>query len=489
MTKKKSLNPLKRKEVIRFFMRRAAHNSLLRRVVINKIQKSMWRNLVEKNRGQFPRQVQLDKIDMGKALFGTIHRNIKRKLFSKQWLNKFMDIHIENLETRGMTVKKAIERVGFEPPLFITISPEEKCNLNCPGCYAESNWKTAHQLDWDTFDRILTEKRELWGSYFTVISGGEPFLWQDKGKTFIDMIKKHDNQFFLVYTNGTLIDKDMTRQLLELGNLTPGISVEGFEKETDARRGKGVYKKILNAMENLRSAGVPFGVSITAMRHNWDLVSRDEFFDFWFNQQGATYAWIFQYMPIGRNGSFEMMVTPEQRMEMLIRMWKAVREKKLFMADFWNSGTTTSGCIAGGRPGGYFYITWKGDITPCVFVPYSANNIYDLYKKGGTLDDILLTPMFKRVREWQASYGFSLYDPRYQGCCAQNWLAPCFIRDHHEEFMKAARDSSAKPIDVGADNAWASDEYHQQMIKYGEEFNAISSSLWNSFYIADQGKN
>lgn len=489
MNKRKSLNPSMRKEIRRFLIRRAVQNNFLRQIVIHKIQKTMKRNLVEKNPGKFPRQVQLDKIYMGKALFQTIHRNFKRKLFSKDWITKFTDIHIENLETRGETVKNAKERLGFEPPLFITVSPEEKCNLSCTGCYADSNWKTANQLDWDTFDRILTEKRELWGSYFTVISGGEPFLWTDKGKTFIDMIKKHDNQFFLVYTNGTLIDKNMVKQLRKLGNLTPGISVEGFEKETDARRGKGIYKKILATMENLRSEGVPFGVSITAMRHNWDLVSSDEFYDFWFNRQGATYGWIFQYMPIGRNGSFEMMVTPQQRMEMLKRMWKAVREKELFLADFWNSGTTTSGCIAGGRTGGYFYITWKGEVTPCVFVPYAAANIYDIYKKGGTLDDVLLTPMFKKVREWQASYGFSLYDPKYQGCCAQNWLAPCFFRDHHEEFMKAAQQCSIKPIDNGAEDALTSQEYHQQMIEYGKQFNAVSSDLWNNFYLADQKKN
>jgi MoaA/NifB/PqqE/SkfB family radical SAM enzyme len=494
MNKKKNLNPPGRKVLRRFLIRRAVQNNILRQIVIHKIQKTMKRNLVEKNPGKFPRQVQLDKIDMGNALFQTIHRNFKRKLFSKDWINKFTDIHIENMETRGEKVKKAKERLGFEPPLFMTISPEEKCNLNCPGCYADSNWKTANQLDWDTFDRILTEKRELWGSYFTVISGGEPFLWKDKGKTFMDMIKKHDKQFFMAYTNGTYIDKDMARQLKELGNLTPAISVEGYEKETDARRGKGIYKKILGAMENLRKEGVPFGVSITAMRHNWDLVSSEEFFDFWFNRQGATYGWIFQYMPIGRNGSFDMMVTPQQRMQMLLRMWKAVREKELFLADFWNSGTTTSGCIAGGRPGGYFYITWKGEITPCVFVPYAAANIYDIYKNGGTLDDALLTPMFKKVRDWQASTGFTILKPdqtqdEHRECCTLNWLAPCFIRDHHEDFMKAADQCSVKPIDLGAEGAWVSDEYHQQMIKYGEEFNAISSDLWNNFYLADQRKN
>ena len=32
-------------------------------------------------------------------------------------------------------------------------------------------------------------------------------------------------------------------------------------------------------------------------------------------------------------------------------------------------------------------------------------------------------------------------------------------------------------------------EYHQQMIEYGKQFNAVSSDLWNNFYLADQKKN
>jgi MoaA/NifB/PqqE/SkfB family radical SAM enzyme len=493
MAKQKNLSLLRRKPVVRFIANTAVNHNLLRQGVIRYIEKKMWNNLVERNRGKFPRQVQMDKIDMGKALFDTIHRNMKKRLFSKRWVSNFAGIHLKNLETRGEQVRAATERLGFEPPLFITISPGKKCNLNCPGCYACSTSKTIDKLDWDTFDRVLTEKRELWGSYFTVISGGEPFMWEDKGKNLLDMVKKHSDQFFMAYTNGTLIDKTMARQLLELGNFTPAFSVEGYREETDRRRGKGVYKKILQGMENLREVGVPYGVSITAMKQNWDLVSSDEFLDLWFGRQAASYGWIFQYMPIGDRSSFDMVVTPEQRMVMLKRLWKAVREKKYFMADFWNSGTATSGCIAGGRSGGYFYITWSGDITPCVFVPYSETNIMDIYKNGGTLEDAIMSPLMKRVREWQVSYGFDLLhhysDHGEWECHAKNWLAPCFIRDHYENILEAANETRLKPIDPGAELSLESEEYHRRMLEYGEEFNAVSSEYWNSFYLADQVKN
>ncbi len=485
MMKKKNLF-LKHQKLLHFLIHTAVNRNLLRNALINSIQKTMYHNLVEKNVGACPKQVQKDKMDMARALFHTINRNIKRKLFSKQWLHKFVDIHIKNLQTRAGILNEAKKRLGFKPPLFIVISPGKKCNLRCPGCYASSTAKTVDKLDWDIMDRILTEKQERWGSYLTVIAGGEPFMWEDKGKNLLDLAEKHNSQFFMTYTNGTLIDKETVRRLKKLGNFTPAISVEGFEQETDKRRGKGVYKKILEAMAHLREAGVPFGVSVTAMKHNWDLVSGDAFLDFWFDQQGASYGWIFQYMPIGDRSSFDLVVPPEERMEMLKRLWKAVRERKLFMADFWNSGTATSGCIAGGRSDGYLHITWEGDAAPCVFVPYAAANIKDIYREGGTLDDLLLVPMMKRVREWQASYGFTICASQHQECSVQNWLAPCFIRDHYEKFLEVARECTPKPLDPGAEIALESNDYHEEMFKYGRRFNTLSSLLWNSFYLADE---
>jgi len=461
----------------------AVRNNLLRGSIISLIQKRMWRTLVEKNAGKFPHKVQMDKNDIAKALFQSTDRNIRKKLISKQWLEKFADIHIENLETQAQKMRETKERIGFEPPLFITISPTKKCNLRCPGCYACSSTDTRDKLDIETFDRILTEQLERWGSYITVISGGEPFLWEDKGKDLLDMAKKHHRHFFMVYTNGTLIDKSMAKRLEQLGNVTPAISIEGYEKETDQRRGKGVYKKILEAFDNLREVGVPFGISITAMKQNWELVSSEDFLDYWFNQECATYGWIFQFMPIGDRSSFDMVVPPEQRMVMLKRLWEVIREKKLFLADFWNSGTATSGCIAGGRPGGYFYVTWSGDITPCVFVPYSETNIYDIYKNGGTLDDVILTPMMQQIREWQASYGFTLYHSFEEECDAKNWLAPCFFRDHYNEFLEVANTCTLKPIDPGAEEALTSGNYHKMMLQYGNDFEHINSPFWNRNYL------
>ncbi len=105
-------------------------------------------------------------------------------------------------------------------------------------------------------------------------------------------------------------------------------------------------------MEQLRKAGVFFGISLTATRHNVEEILSEEFIDYFFEQQGAFYGWIFQYMPIGRSFTLDLMPTPEQRLWMWKRSWEIVKKRKIFLADFWNHGTLSNGCIAGGRARG-----------------------------------------------------------------------------------------------------------------------------------------
>jgi sulfatase maturation enzyme AslB (radical SAM superfamily) len=303
-------------------------------------------------------------------------------------------------------------------------------------------------------------------------------MWNDKDRDLLDMARKHRSQFFLVFTNGTLITKPVAREIARLGNVTPAISVEGFEEQTDKRRGRGVHKRILQAMENLREAGVPFGISVTATRETARIVTSDEFFDFYFDREGATYGWIFQYMPIGREHSLGPMVTPMQRLEMYRRTWRAVRERKIFIADFWNSGTASSGCIAAGRPnGGYFYINWNGAITPCAFVPYSTHNIYDVFAGGGNLDTILVSPFFQRIRQWQDEYAY-VQPAEKMG----NWLCPCIARDHFRVIQDAVRECGAQPIDAEAADALADPKYHEGMVKYGNDYGRLSGRIWKEQY-------
>ncbi len=467
------------KGAFRSVIRMGLTSAPTRRVALPFVEKKIWRALIEDDPCDRPWQVQKDKFDIVAALLHSVDRALKDGRISKHVLHRLLGTLLDNVWFNQRR-QQAEERLGFEPPLFLTISPGKRCNLHCTGCYAYSDARSAARLDWDTFDRILAEKERLWGSYFTVISGGEPFLWEDRGRNLLDMIAAHPSHFFLVYTNGTLITEPVAGELARLGNATPAISVEGFETETDGRRGQGVHRRILGAMARLREVGVPFGISVTATRENADLVTSDGFADYYFDEQGATYAWLFQYMPIGRGHTLDLMVTPAQRLRMYERTWRMVRERRRFVADLWNSGTATNGCIAAGRTGGYLYIDWNGDVTPCVFVPYAAANIKEIFRNGGNLDTLLGAPFLKRIRRWQGEYGYARSSQE-----TGNWLCPCSMRDHFQDFLHAVRECEARPTDEAASAALTDRDYQAGMIAYGKEYGRLSSPCWRQQYLAE----
>ncbi|HET6461601.1 MAG TPA: radical SAM protein, partial [Syntrophales bacterium] len=373
---------------------------------------------------------------------------------------------------------------GFFPPFFLAIAPTKKCNLMCTGCYAASSSKDAETLKYDVFNRILREKKDLWGSYFTVITGGEPLLYRDSGKSLFDVLEDNSDNFFMMYTNGTLITKDIAKRIAEYGNLTPAISVEGFQKETDDRRGIGTHKRIMAAMENLRNAGVPFGVSITVTQKNAHIALRDDFVELYFKDQGALYGWIFQYMPIGRGVATDLMITPSQRLDLFKREQELIQETDLFLVDFWNGGLYSIGCISAGRPGGYFYIDWSGNIAPCVFMPYYKENIYDLYREDKTLNDVLFAPYFKAIRNWQNDYAYT-QPPNKVG----NLIAPCFFRDHFDMAYETIKHFQVEGLDKNATAAINDHSYCSIMSNYGRSVQNLTDEIWQEEFTGSYRQN
>jgi MoaA/NifB/PqqE/SkfB family radical SAM enzyme len=284
-----------------------------------------------------------------------------------------------------------------------------------------------------------------------------------------------------MYTNGTLIDDEMARRLGKFGNLTPAVSVEGLREKTEQRRGEGVFDRIIAAMERLRRNKVFFGISLTATRENADEVFSDEVVNFYFQKMGAMYAWVFHYMPIGRSYTLDLLPTPEQRLRMWQRAWELIRGRHLFIADFWNLGTASYGCIAAGHEGGYMTVDWNGNISPCVFIPYSPLNIHDVYAQGKTLNDAWAHPFFAQLRAWQDRYS---NEKNYtQGGWHGNWLMPCPNRDHHAEFKEILRANRAVPIDEPAEAALRDPDYHRGLEAYNRAVAELLDPIWKEQYL------
>jgi MoaA/NifB/PqqE/SkfB family radical SAM enzyme len=420
--------------------------------------------------------------DMALAILHTMDRAMEQGLLGSATMRGVFNIIVREILLTGgdAPARKAFEaRFGTIPPAVLALSPGKACNLRCQGCYADSGPAT-EKLRWDVVARIVREARELWGMRFFVFTGGEPLAYRDQGQTVLDLAEEHRDCFFLMYTNGTLIDDQVAGRMGTVGNVTPAISVEGMRTATDRRRGEGVFDRVVAAMTRLRAAQVPFGISITATRDNATEVLSDEVIDYFYGQMGAMYGWLFHYMPIGRAYTLEMMPTPEQRLWMMQRMWEIVGQKHYFLADFWNSGILVDGCIAAGGRGGYMHIDWNGAVSPCVFVPYSPLNINEVYARGKDLNDVWAHPFFADMRQWQQQYnpGLGAPQPHANG----NLFMPCPYRDHHADFLRIYQRHEPDPVDENAKAALLDPEYHAGLEQFDRELAALSDPLWEREY-------
>jgi len=390
-----------------------------------------------------------------------IREQYKKNNIIKDYLNKLDDIHPNYIEGLLMNFfvnsallglpyqQKKSEELGFGIPWAILMDPTSACNLNCEGCWA-GKYDKSDTLGFETMDRIIEEAKEL-GIYFIIFSGGEPTVYP----RLLELVEKHPDVGFMMYTNGTLIDDEMADKMVELGNITPAISLEGFKEQTDQRRGEGVFDKIMETMDRLRERGIIFGTSLTATRDNvYDLFETDEFYDMLI-EKGVAYSWIFHYMPIGKDPNLDMMLTPEQRAFMADRINELRSNKPLFSIDFWNDGTYSGGCIAGGRR--YFHINATGDVEPCAFVHFSTDNIKDI-----SLKEALNNPLFK---EYQKRQPFN-----------DNSLRPCPIIDNNPALREIVKESGAKPTHEGAEDV-VSEEVGKDLEELAERWEEKSRPI------------
>lgn len=280
------------------------------------------------------------------------------------------------------------ERENCNIPWAILMDPTSACNLHCTGCWA-AEYGDKLNLSLAQLDDIIRQGKEI-GVYFYIYSGGEPLV---RKADIINLCEAHPDCVFLSFTNGTLIDEAFADEMLRVQNFIPAISVEGFEAETDSRRGKGTYARLLKGMEILRKKKLPFGVSCCYTSRNTETIGSEAYFDqvvAW----GAKFMWLFTYMPVGAGAPTDLMASAKQRSFMYRQVRTFRSTKPLFTMDFWNDGEFVDGCIAGGRS--YLHINANGDIEPCAFIHYSDSNI-----KDKSLLDALHGPLFMAYHENQ----------------------------------------------------------------------------------------
>jgi len=298
-------------------------------------------------------------------------------------------------------------RAGVRVPISLIISITSQCNLSCAGCYATAAGTSGPAsvqttLGVDRWRAILQEASDL-GVFLFVIAGGEPFLYPG----LIELCQEFRDRWFIIVTNGTVIQDSHYRLLRKTANVSVVVSLEGSREMTDRRRGEGVYDAAMEALGRLNSAGVMTGISTTVTRDN---------FRYWMDPDnldpllamGVKLGFFIEYIPTspsttnpisactpeGHTGEsdHQLMLAPEERAGFRDRMLEFRREKAIYNIHSPGDEEFFGGCVSAGR--GFAHVTPAGDLTPCPVSNIATHNL-----TTSTLREGLDSQLFRRIVE------------------------------------------------------------------------------------------
>lgn len=277
---------------------------------------------------------------------------------------------IYNFAWKGrIAVKKFYQRKqqGKNFPAFLMLSVTNQCNLHCKGCWITPSKPPAY-MPLDIFCKIVEAARQK-ESYFFGLLGGEPLLYPG----LFSAIKRYPDCYFQIFTNGTLFNDDIAKQMKQLGNITPLISIEGKETESDLRRGgQNVYAKALEGIEYCRKNRLITGVACSICKTNFEELVNER----WLKDlidRGVHYLWYYIYRPVGANPCPELALSQEQILclrKFLVEM--RCRVPLILVDAYWDH---LGNALCPAATGISHHVNPHGDIEFCPPILFSKDNI------------------------------------------------------------------------------------------------------------------
>lgn len=283
-------------------------------------------------------------------------------------LGKFMwNFGVKGTRSVQLFKKRMKEGVYFPP--FIYISVLNSCNLRCQGCWVDVD-KPQVKIDLENLNSIVNDAKAHGNSFFGIL-GGEPMLHPD----LFDFFAQHPDCFFQLFTNGQMITDKKAKQLRQLGNVTPLVSIEGTEDVANERRGgKDVLNRTLRGLDNCINNKILTGVATSLCQTNIDDLLTEE----WLRKlikRGVHYAWYHTYRPVGPQIHEELALTPEQARR--VRQFVVDMRMKLPLGiiDAYYDGEGKALCPM--ATGISHHISPTGAIEPCPIIQFATENVKD----------------------------------------------------------------------------------------------------------------
>jgi MoaA/NifB/PqqE/SkfB family radical SAM enzyme len=277
-----------------------------------------------------------------------------------------------NMGFKGMRsvqrYKRRLKRGEYFPP-FLYISIINSCNLRCQGCWVDVAAER-QTIDVAAMDRLIGEAKAAGNSFFGIL-GGEPFMHPE----LLEILGRHRDCYFQVFTNGQLITDDVAKELRRLGNVTPLVSIEGTEIVSDQRRGRqGVFTRSMAGLQNCLHNKLLTGVCTSLCRTNIDDLLTEAWVDRLI-EMGAMYLWYHTYRPVGPDSNPDLALSPEQQRRARQFVVDMRVKKPIGIIDAYYDDRGQALCPA--ATGISHHISPWGDIEPCPIVQFAKESIHD----------------------------------------------------------------------------------------------------------------
>ncbi len=289
---------------------------------------------------------------------------------------------------------------------IIALSPTMACNYNCIGCYSRGR-PDEDEFSTEELD-ILFGEASSYGVLAMIITGGEPLLRGD----ILGLMERYRRILFVFITNGSLMTPDIARRLAASGNIVTLVSMEGFPRHTDSRRGDGTHETALRAIRLLRNSGACYGFAATVTGDNAHHITTDEFIDTMVGL-GCIVGYFVEYIPCGEEPRYDLVMNGEQRSKFRRRVLELRGKKPIVLVHFPDDEYGKDGrCSAAGKTS--IHINSQGDVEPCPFVNIAVDNV----RREG-LVSAFVSPFLKKIREHpqlltREGFACALFDHREQ---------------------------------------------------------------------------
>ncbi len=350
-----------------------------------------------------------------------IHAKIFVLLANSLFLNlglekdSYRDFFTDKYKKVSESIIRGIAIFGIKKP-FVTGSPiavvwnyTNKCNLRCSHCYADANSLKEKELTTEERFRIIDMLTEA-GVVKLNFSGGEPLMRED----FFDVAEyAHEKGLSIsISTNGTLIDRDCVKRLLQCGIESVDISLDGIKPETHdkIRTVKGSFDLAVSGIKNCVKYGNFNEIIVNTTLTRFTFKEIPEIYKF-IKDIGATRYYVSRILPAGRGKNFlEFDVSLDEKKEILNYLYNK----------FYNSVNGGNDIICLTRGMTYFsrvcYENSAGVLFPACEILTGYEKEYEKYFEGK------LSSMIVQMREYFSGCATGL---NYCGLDPTGAVLPC----------------------------------------------------------------